>query len=406
MPVKDFCDSTAIVGIGYSRSPSAPGGGFSRASGETVLTLVTRAAREACRDAGLDPAELDSSVAYSVNDSVGLQEVLQSLGASRIRHDVNMTGGGNYSSLSIALGAQAVHSGMASYCLVYRGMNGRSGVRMGQLGGGAGGGTGRVGGDGQLRTIYGLAGPPSTYAFMARRWMDRYGVESADLGRFGVKVRANANKNPRAMMRDIYSLDDHQNSRWVIDPYHLLDCCLETDVACAMIITTKERAAALRQTPVHISAGIGGPSPLDDLLDTNVKMIRDELFGAADITVQDIDVAMLYDNYTDCPMRMIEEIGWCGPGEAKDWVTEDHMSLDGSIPLQTSGGLMNEGYCHGLNNALELVQQLRGQAEDLCPDWQDGVHTYDCTICRQVRDPEIGLHAAVLSKSAVVLRKA
>ena len=133
MPVKDFCDSTAIVGIGYSRSPSAPGG-FSRASGETVLTLVTRAAREACRDAGLDPAELDSSVAYSVNDSVGPQEVLQSLGASRIRHDVNMTGGGNYSSLSIALGAQAVHSGMASYCLVYRGMNGRSGVRMGQLG--------------------------------------------------------------------------------------------------------------------------------------------------------------------------------------------------------------------------------------------------------------------------------
>jgi acetyl-CoA acetyltransferase len=153
-------------------------------------------------------------------------------------------------------------------------------------------------------------------------------------------------------------------------------------------------------------AGIGGPSPFEDLADTGFKYMRDELFGAAGITPSDLDVALLYDNFTDCPMRMIEDIGWCGKGEAKDWVKEDHMTLDGKMPMQTQGGLMNEGYCHGLNNALEALQQLWGEAEDLCPDWQSGKHTYDRSVCRQVRDPRIALHTGVVGKSAIILRRA
>ena len=102
---------------------------------------------------------------------------------------------------------------------------------------------------------------------------------------------------------------------------------------------------------------------------------------------------------------MIEDIGWCGKGEAKDFVRTGAIGLDGSIPLQTQGGLMNEGYCHGLNNALEAAQQLWGEAEDLCPNWAKGEHTYDRSICRQTRDPKIALHTGVVGKCAVILKK-
>ena len=403
MPPEDFRENTAIVGIGYSRSPSAPGG-FTKNSGTSVLTLVVRAAREAAADAGLDVKEIDGGVTYQVGDSVEPQEALRALGVRRIHHDVNLTGGGNYASHSIQLAAQAVHHGMTDYCLVYRGMNGRSGIRMGQSGSAAAQ-TNRVAGRRQFESPYGLAGPPSNYAFQARRWMDLYGVKSEDLGHFAVNSRSNAAKNPRASMREPFTVDDHQSSRWIVDPYHLLDCCLETDVAVALIVTTKERARALKKTPILISGAIGGPSPFADLADTGFHYMRDQLFEAAGVAPKDIDVALFYDNFTDCPMRMIEDVGFCGKGEAKDFVKTDAISLDGSIPMQTQGGLMNEGYCHGLNNALEALQQLWGEAEDLCPNWQNGEHTYDRSICRQVRDPQIALHTGVVGKSAVILRK-
>lgn len=403
MGPQDFRDQIAVVGIGYSRSPSAPGG-FTKNSGVSVLTLIVRAVREACEAAGLDPKDIDGGVAYQTGDSVEPQEVLRAIGARRIHHDSNLTGGGNYASESIVLGAQAVYHGMTDYCLVYRGMNGRSGVRMGQSGAAAGQ-TNRVGGRRQFEATYGLAGPPSNYALQASRWMGLYDVKSEDLGHFAVNARSNAAKNPRATMRDPITVEDHQNSRWIVNPYHLLDCCLETDVAVALILTTKERARALKKTPILISGGVGGPSPFEDMSDTGFKYMREKLFNAAGITLRDIDIALLYDNFTDCPMRMIEDIGWCQKGEAKDFVKTDAITLDGSIPMQTQGGLMNEGYCHGLNNALEALQQLWGEAEDLCPNWANGEHTYDRNICRQVRDPQIALHTGVVGKSSVIFRK-
>ncbi len=405
MPPEDFRDSVAIVGIGYSRSPSAPGG-FSKNSGESVTTLTVRAAREAAADAGMDPKDIDAGVTYQTNDSIDPQAALRALGVRRIHQDTSLTGGGNYASASIMMGAQIIYHGMADYCLVYRSMNGRSGYRMGQSGAGAGGGSNRVGGAGQFQNIYGLAGPPSTYAQQARRYMGLYDVSSADLAEWTVNSRSNAVKNPRATMRDPVTVEDHQNSRYIVNPYHLLDCCLETDVACAMILTSTERAKSMRKTPLLIRGAIGGPSPFEDLADTGFKYMRDQLFGAADIQLSDIDIALLYDNFTDCPMRMVEDIGWCGKGECADFVRSGAISLDGQIPMETQGGLINEGYCHGLNNALEAAQQLWGEAEDLCPNWADGEHSYDRDLCRQTRDPKIALHTGVVGKSALVMMKA
>ena len=399
-----FRDKAAVVGIGYSRSPLAPGG-FSKNSGETVLTLAMRAAIEAAKDAGIDPRQLDGAAMYGLNDSVGAGQVLGALGCPTINYNSTLVGGGNYPSFIILQAADAVIHGTCDYMLVYRAMNGRSGVRMGQLGGGAGGGSNRVGGPSQFSSIYGLAGPPSGYAMNARRYMDMYGVTSEDFAHWAVNSRSNAVKNPRAMMRTPITVEDHQNSRYVADPYHLLDCCLETDVACAMIITTAERARDLKKRPIYISAAIGGSSPLPDTVDTGLKLIGPRLLEAAGIERKDIDIFNGYDNFTDCPMRMIEDMGWCGRGEAGAFVRSGGVALDGEIPVCTQGGLHSEGYAHGLNNALEAVQQLRGEAEDLCPEWANGNHTYDRSVCRQVRDPQIAMHTGVEGSCAVILRR-
>lgn len=406
MSEADFRDKTAIVGIGYSRSPENPGA-FSKESGVDVLTLAVRAAREACADAGLDPKDIDGAVMYQIfDDSVRTGLVFSALGCRSVTYASNLVGGGNYASFAVFEAAQAVYHGISDYVLVYRALNGRSGVRIGHWGAGAGGGAGRVGGEGQFSSIYGLAGAPSQYAFEARRYMDLYGVTSLDLAEWAVNSRSNAVKNPRATMRKPITVEDHQQSRMIADPYHLLDCCQETDVGCALIVTSTERAQALRKRPVTISSGIGGgSSPVKDIVDTNMVNLGPRLLRAADVELADIDLFEGYDAFTDLPMRMVEDMGWCGRGEIKDFMKDGRISLDGELPVSTHGGLINEGYCHGFNNVLEAVQQLRGEAEDLCPDWHAGQHTYDRTICRQVRDAEVALNVSVLGSSALVLKR-
>jgi len=407
MTVDDFRDKTAIVGIGYSRSAENPGA-FSKNSGVDVLTLTVRAAREACADAGLDPRDIDGIVTYSIfDDSVRSNVVSTALGAKSITYASNLVGGGNYASFAVFEAAQAVYHGICNYVLVFRSLNGRSGVRMGHWGAGAGsGGRPRVGGDAQFSSIYGMAGAPSQYAFEARRYMDLYGVTSRDFAEWAVNSRSNAVKNPRATMRKPITIEDHQNSRLIADPYRLLDCCQETDVACAMIVTTAERARELRENRVLISAGIGGGSnPMPDIMDTSMIHLGPQLLRAADIELSDIDLFEGYDAFTDLPMRMIEDMGWCKRGEAKDFIKDGRIGLDGELPSSTHGGLINEGYCHGFNNVLEAVQQVRGEAEDLCPDWRNGVHTYDRDLCRQVRGAEIALNVSVMGTSALILKK-
>ena len=407
MTGEGFRDQTAIAGIGYSRSPDCPGG-FSKNSGESVLTLTVRAAREACADAGIDPKELEGAVMYQMpgGDSAGPGEVLSALGSRNIKYVVSITGGGTNSSLITSVAAKAVHAEAAQYMLVYRSLNGRSGMRIGQVGGPGGADPNRAPGPAQWTTIYGMAGPPLSFALQARRYMQKYGVSSEDFGQWAVNGRSNAVKNPRAIMRDSITVDDHQNSRYIVEPYHLLDCCLETDVGCAIVVTTAARASTMPKTPVTISAGFGGAAPpLGDSTETGFKYTGAQLLEAAGISLSDIDTYHPYENFTDNPMRQMEDMGWMGHGEAAAFAREGRIGLDGEIPITTQGGLMNEGYGHGFNNVLEAVQQLRGEAEDLCPNWQNGEHTYDREICRQVRDPEVAMHASVGGSGALILKR-
>lgn len=405
MSERDFRDRTAIAGIGYSRSAENPGA-FSKNSGVDVLTLAVRAAKEACADAGITPQDIDGAVMYQFGDSVWCNKVMAALGCREVAYAANLDGGGNYASFSVLLAAQAVYHGLCEHVLVYRAMNGRSGVRMGHWGAGAGG-VARVGGESQFTSIYGIAGAATDFGFQARRYMELYGVTSVDFAHFAVNSRSNAVKNPRAIMRTPITVEDHQASRLIAEPYHLLDCCLETDVGCAVIVTSAERARALRKRPILISAGVGGGGiPPAEIMDSALLRTRARLLAAAGIDLDDIDVLEAYDAFTDLPMRLIEDMGWCERGEAKDFIKDGRISLDGQLPVNTQGGLINEGYCHGFNHVLEAVQQLRGEAEDLCPNWANGEHTYDRSQCRQVRDAEVALNVSVMGSSALVLKRA
>ncbi len=405
MSAEGFRDQTAIVGIGYSRSAESPGG-FSKNSGESVLTLAVRAAREACADAGVAPVDVEGAVMYSLsNDSVGPGQVLSALGSRNIKYGVTIDGGGNNPSLIATLAGQAVHGGAARYVLAYRAMNGRSGIRTGQLGGNTARGN-LAPGPAQWSSIYGMAGPPLGFAMAARRYMETYNVSSEDFGHWAVNARFNAMKNPRATMREAITVEDHQNSRYIVEPYHLLDCCLETDVAVAVLVASTEEASSLRKTPVTITAGFGGGSPpLSDIVETGFRYTGQQLLDAAGISLGDIDSYHPYENFTDNPMRQMEDMGWMEHGEAAAFAREGRIGLDGEIPISTQGGLMNEGYGHGFNNVLEAVQQLRGEAEDLCPNWEQGEHTYDRELCRQVRDPEVSMHASVSGSGGLILKK-
>jgi acetyl-CoA acetyltransferase len=203
------------------------------------------------------------------------------------------------------------------------------------------------------------------------------------------------------------TIADHQESRLVAEPYRLFDCCLQTDGAAALLVTTADRARDLRRKPVLISGAAGSPpDPTDDYLDTPIRRYADRLFATAGVSRDEIDLMEVYDNFSDFPMRMIEDFGYCERGEAKDFINTEGIDLDGRLPLQTAGGLMSEGYAFHVNNLCEAVQQLRGEAEDLCPGWRDGVHTFDRGVCRQVRQHETAINTMGLGYGTVVLRRA
>ena len=233
---------------------------------------------------------------------------------------------------------------------------------------------------------YGLFAPAQMLALLVRRHMHLYPeIREEHLGMIAVNARANAQRNPAAVMHGrTMTLDDYFASRYIAEPLRLFDCCLETDGACAVIITTRERARDLRQTPVRILAskhGSGpgwGSGPLGsqnmpeaDYNSTNSRRLAKELFDAAGVTPADIDTAQIYDHFSGMVLMALEEYGFCAPGESAAYVAEGHIRWpDGRMPLNTSGGQLSEAYVHGLNLVNEGVRQLRGHSTSQVKDAQ------------------------------------
>ncbi len=357
----------AIAGIGQTE--------FSKDSGRTELQLACEAVLAAIDDAGLQPDEVDGLVTFTMDTSEEM-EVARNVGMRQVSMFSRIPYGGGASAATVMHAAMAVATGAANAVVCYRAFNERSGNRFGNM-------TGRVT---QLPlwlswyAPYGLMTPAAWVALYARPYMERYGVTNADFGRIAVVDRRHAATNPDAWFygRPI-TLEDHQASRWIIEPVlRLLDCCQESDGGVALLVTSAERARDLPHPPAVITAAAQGATfdgemmtsyYRDDLLGLpEMGVVSSQLWRQSGLAPSDISTAFLYDHFTPFVLMQLEELGFCGRGEAKDWATVDRLSLGGELPINTSGGLLGEAYIHGMNGITEAVRQIRGTSYNQVDD--------------------------------------
>jgi acetyl-CoA acetyltransferase len=291
----------------------------------------------------------------------------------------------------VAFAAMAVATGLARHVLVYKAINGRSGRRMG--------GTGTAGaaaGDRQYVLPFGMHGAAAQFALLAQEYVHRYGVRPEKVGSVAVTLRQHAQLNPGARFHGRpLTLDDYLASRMVVEPFRLLDCCVEVDGACALLVTSAERARDLRQHRVLVRATaygyrgmpVGNPRQQPGWHGSS-RWTAPRLWARAGMEAGDVDVAGLCDDYTYTFLPQLEELGWCGPGEAADFCAEGNIALGGRIPCNTNGGQLSEGFLHGLNQFVEAVRQLRGEAGE-----------------RQVPGAEVALVTGTYGASAAILRR-
>ena len=351
-------DAAAIVGVGMTE--------LSRDSGTSVSDLALRAILAALDDAGLSPAEVDGIVTYRVRDSVEALEAAAGLGIPVVRWYQEIETGGPGGTSAVFEAALAIAAGLVRTVVVFRAMNGRSGIRMGRWGT-----TERASDWRQWALPYGYMSPPQFFAMWARRHMAVYGTTSRQLGAVAVCMRDNAQRNPRAMFfgRPI-TIEDHQASRMITDPFRLLDCCLETDGAAAVVVTAADRARDCRHRPVWVAgaANGAGPSPMHPFLDwpDHTAMfpayLADAAFAMAGLERADIDLGLIYDGFTFAVISQLEDLGFVEKGEGGPFVEAGEIRPGGRLPVNPNGGLLSEGYMHGLNNLIEGVVQLRGEA--------------------------------------------
>jgi len=348
-------DLTAIAGIGATP--------YSKNSGVSTLELALRAICAALEDAGLDRSSIDGLVTHSVGDAVPAAVIAHCLGVDDPKLLLDLTGGGSMSAATVGAAAMAVASGQAEVVVCYRALNARSEFRMG--------GTDRAAPtlvEFQYQVPHGLVAPPQQYALVARAYLSRAGATAEDLGRVAITQRANAQLNPRAMMTAPLTMDQYLQSPFISEPLRLFDCCLETDAAVALVITSTERARDLRTMPVLISGATtgGGHSFFSgrrtDYSTSAAREMAPRLYSKAGIGPGEIDVAQLYDAFTPLVLMQLEDYGFASRNEAAAMVAAGETSLAGSLPVNTHGGHLSEGYVHGLNHVVEAVTQLRGEA--------------------------------------------
>jgi acetyl-CoA acetyltransferase len=393
MPELPIKDKTAIAGIGWSA--------FSKNSGTTVLNLAAEASLMAINDAGLKPTDIDGIVTYYWRpDTIGPRDMAEAMGIERVNFELLTQGGGGWASAAVMSAALAVYSGVCKNVLVYRAMNGRSQRRPTRAAAGGG-----AEGPMQFTSPYGNMHAAASFGHYATAHMARFGTSTLDFAHLAVTQRKHASLNKKAMMRELITIDDHQNSRWVVYPFRLLDCCLDSDNAVALVVTSSERAKDMKQHPVQIMSMMGGCEPFPNNYTTYGAIAAPQLYEGAGITPKDVDVAELYDPFSMMVMLHMEDFGLVPKGEVGAWVREGRNALDGGgTPVNTHGGLLSEAYVQGLNHVIEAVQQLRpgGVVDDLC----QGAHTYDRSTCRQVRDAKIALTCGEGGQSSLLLRRA
>ena len=353
-------DEAAIAGIGQTK--------YSKNSGVSELHLATEAVRKAIDDAGLEPNQVDGLVTYTM-DSSDEVEVARTVGIGDMTFWSQINYGGGASIGLLAHAAMAIATGSANYVVVYRALNGRSGQRMGQ------GVSGNIISSDTIHWSwympFGLLTPASWIALQAQLYMHKYGATSEHLAHVAITQRMHAQKNPNAAMQGKpMTMDDYMNSRMICEPLRLFDCCQEDDGGCALLLTSPERARDLKQDAVVVrgvtQASFEGQEQMtsfyrEDLAALpEMELAAKRVYEISGLGPDDMDAACLYDAFTPEVLMQLEAFGFCGQGEAKDFVTEDSLTLGGKLPNNTHGGLLSEAYLHGVNNIAEAARLVRG----------------------------------------------
>ncbi|HWG05926.1 MAG TPA: thiolase family protein [Beijerinckiaceae bacterium] len=370
----------AIVGLGVVNG---------RGLAQSSRTLQAEAARRAIADAGLRKSDIDGAInAQGVGGSMpgaggwvdGFSRVL----GLPAKFYWSMARGGSGSLIGLVAAMQALEAGIANYVVIACGDAAWSGAH-GKLAanptgrGRAGRGNYVLGNE--MLGFSGAATAGGLHAFFATRHMYEYGTTSEHFGAVAVSCRQWACLNPEAQMhgRPI-TIDDHQNSPLIVEPYHLLDCCLDSDAGVAVVITRAERAKELKKPPVFVMGlGFGDHArklwwDKSNYTQLDVAPAKEAAFRQAGITLEDIDVAELYDCFTAEVLFQLEDYGWCKKGQGGPFVADGATAPGGKIPVNTGGGLLSGFYLFDYTGLAEAVRQLRGDAG-----------------ARQVKDAEIAL---------------
>jgi acetyl-CoA acetyltransferase len=353
-------DKAAIVGIANTE--------FSKNSGRSELQLSVEAVAAALDDAGLKPSDVDGMTTFTLDSSDEI-EVARAVGIGDLNFYSRVPHGGGAATGLIHQAVMAVATGMAETVVCYRGLNGRSGHRF----------SGGVSGDITTSDAihwgwhmpYGLLTPASWVAMFTQRYMHLTNCTKDSLFEVAYTMRQHAATNPAALFyQQPFDRADYDAQKKIVDPFQLYDCCLESDGASAVIITTTERAKDLKQPGVVVK-GVAQCAAAD--MEVMTSFYRDEIaaipsmdiaakqaYQQSGLTADDIDAAVIYDAFSPIVLWQLESWGFCKHGEAHDFVLDGALRLDGRLPTNTNGGQLSEAYIHGVNGIVEATKLVRG----------------------------------------------
>ena len=354
----------------------------------------------ALEEAGLELSDVDGFASYSM-DANDPSMLAPELGIPNVNYS-NMVfgGGGGGTCAAVANAAAAVHAGLAEVVMVYKIITQPPHARFGAAYGSA-----QIAANpySDFHTTFGLVSPVQFFSLLFRRHMHRYGTTSRHLAEIAVQTRRHASRNPKALKRELMTIEDHQSSRLIADPFRLFDCCQENDGGGVILVTSAERARDLRAPPVYIMAGAQGGSnkwgqgltmqnqPEELYASAGHRHLAERLYAMAGVGPEDVDVALLYDHFSGLVLMQLEDYGFCERGEGGAFVEDGGISFDGGrLPVNTHGGNLSEVYLLGMTHIVEAVRQLRG------------------TSSSQVADAEIALVTAGpsnLPTSSLLLRR-
>lgn len=347
-----------IIGVGESVR--------SKRSGRTTLSLAFEAARKAIADCGIAPRAIDAVLSYQDMDACSSHALAAALGIPSATC-VEALGGGTMTETLVAQAIGMIELGQASRVLIFRSMNGRSGLRMG---GGAGWGAQQwmnLLPHGSYMVPFGIFAAAHRFALIATRHMHDTGLSEEALYAVCQALYDHAQLNPAAMMRGKpLTRDAYFDSPYLAYPFRRHDYCLESDEANAFIVTTADIAADLPCRPVSIEAVVPRRGSADafhyalpDMTEVAGEQVAPELYARAGIGPESVDIAAIYDCFSWVLVRQLEAFGFVEPGESDPFVRKGALARGGRLPTNTAGGQLAEGYTHGMNNVLEIVRQLR-----------------------------------------------